>query len=96
MGGEPREEYYVLDAGLAPEVHDRELAGAEEPGKRLWTDTQPLLGFGEGNQLRRHGDLQGEFLLACGRAHARAEASGRSSHGQDLTSQEPGVRRRGW
>jgi hypothetical protein len=34
--------------------------------------------------------------LACGRAHAWAEASGRSSHGQGLTSQEPGVRRRGW
>jgi hypothetical protein len=58
-------------------VHDRELAGAQQPGERLRADTQPPLRFVEGNQLRRRGDLQGEVLLACGGPCPGAEASGR-------------------
>jgi hypothetical protein len=53
MGGEPGQQGGVCNAGLAPEVHDRELAGAQQPGKRLRTDPQPALRFGEGDQLRR-------------------------------------------
>ena len=72
MGGEPGEQGGVGNAGLAPEVHDRELARAQEPGKRLRADAQPALRFFEGDQLRRRGELQGEVRLPRGRA-----ASGR-------------------
>jgi hypothetical protein len=96
MFSEPGQQGGVLDAGLAPNVHNREMARAQEPGKRLWAHVQPPLRFCEGNQLRRDGNLQGEFLLPRGRAQPRADASGRGSHGRGLTSQEPGVRRGGW
>jgi hypothetical protein len=91
--GEPGEEDGVGDAGLAPDVHDRKLARAQEPGKRLWTDAQPPLCFGEGNQLRRRGDLQGEVMLPRRWASARAEASGRRWHCRGFPSQAQGVRR---
>jgi hypothetical protein len=57
LGGQPGKQRRVFDAGLAPEVHDWELARAQQPGKRLWAHTQPSLRFGEGNQLRRRGDV---------------------------------------
>src|SRR5690606_24300121 len=63
LGGEPGEQHGVSDARLASEVHDRELAGAEEPGKRLRAHAQPLPRFVEGNQLWRRGEFQREFLL---------------------------------
>jgi hypothetical protein len=95
LGGEPGEQGSVGDAGLAPDVRDRETAGAQEPGKRLWADTQPPLRFGEGKQLRWRGQLQGEVLLPRGRACPGAWVSGRGSHGRGLTSQERDVRRGG-
>lgn len=33
MGGEPREERRVLEAGLAPDMDHRQLTRAQEPGK---------------------------------------------------------------
>jgi hypothetical protein len=59
VGGKPHEEYGVLNAGLAPEVHDRELARAQEPAKGLRADAKPPAGFGEWDELGRCGDLQG-------------------------------------
>jgi hypothetical protein len=79
--GEPGKEGGVGNAGLAPEVHDRELARAQEPGKGLWTDAQPPLRFVEGNQLRRWGQLQGEVQLASGRAASGTEVWGQGGHG---------------
>jgi len=38
MCGEPGEQGGVFNTGLAPEVHDRELAGAQQSGKRLRAD----------------------------------------------------------
>ena len=87
MGGEPGEQGGVFNAGLAPQVHDRELARAQQSGKRLWTDAQPPLRFVEGNQLRRDGQLQGEVQLASGRAASGAEVWGQGGHGWDVTSQ---------
>jgi hypothetical protein len=94
LGGQPGEQRRVFDAGLAPEVHDRELARAQQPGKRLRAHGQPPLCFGEGDQLRRGGEIQGEVLLACGRVCPGAWASGRGSHGQGRTSQAWDVRHR--
>jgi hypothetical protein len=65
MGSEPGQQGGVFNAGLAPEVHHRELARAEDPGKGLRTHPQPALRFGEGDQLRRRGELQGKVLLPC-------------------------------
>jgi hypothetical protein len=53
-------------------MHHRQLAGTEDPGKRLRADPQPPLRFGEGDQLRRRGDLQGEVWLPRGRAWSGA------------------------
>jgi hypothetical protein len=89
-GGQPGEQDRVFDAGLAPEVHDRELARTQEPGKDVWAHAQPPLRFFERDQLRRRGDLQGEVLLPRGRARSGAWASGRWWHGQGFPSQEPG------
>jgi hypothetical protein len=66
MGGEPGQQGGVFNTGLAPEVHHRELARAQQPGKRLWADPQPPLRFVEGNQLQRRGQLQGQVLLPRG------------------------------
>jgi hypothetical protein len=93
MGGEPGEQGGVCNAGLAPEVHDRELTRAQQSGKRLWTDAQPPLRLVEGNQLRRDGELQGEVLLPRGRAWSGAWASGRRWHRRGFPSQVQGVRR---
>ena len=38
MGGQPGEQGGVGDAGLASEVHHRQLAGTEDPGKGLRAD----------------------------------------------------------
>jgi hypothetical protein len=95
LGGEPGEQDGVGDAGLAPDMDDRELARTEEPGKGVRAHAQPPLRFGEGNQLRRRGQLQGEFLLPRGRAHAWAEASGRRWHRRGFPSQAQVVRRGG-
>jgi len=86
MCGEPGEQGGVFNTGLAPEVHDRELAGAQQSGKRLRADPQPPLRLFEGNQLRRHGKLQGEVLLPRGRARSGTWASGRRWHGRGFTS----------
>jgi hypothetical protein len=80
MSGEPSQQGCVGDADLAPEVHNRELARAEEPSKGLWANPQPPLCLSEGNQLRRRGELQGEFLLPRGRVGPRTWAFGRGSH----------------
>jgi hypothetical protein len=96
MGREPGEEHGVGNAGLTPDMHHRQLAGAQEPSKGVRAHIQPPLGFFEGDQLWRDRKLQGKFLLPCGRASAEAEASGRGSHGRGLTSQERDVRRGGW
>jgi hypothetical protein len=93
--GQPGEQRGVFNAGLAAQMYHRELAHAEEPGKGLWTDAQPPLRFGEGNQLRRDRKLQREFLLPRGRACPGTWASGRGSHGRGLTSQERDIRRGG-
>jgi hypothetical protein len=93
LGGQPGEQRPVFDARLAPEVHDRELARAQEPGKRLRADTQPPLRFCEGNQLRRRGEIQGEVLLARRRPCPGAGASGRRWHTRGFPSQARGVRR---
>jgi hypothetical protein len=93
MGREPGEQGGVFDAGLAPHMHHGELARAQEPGKRLWAHPQPALGFGEGDQLRRRGDLQGEVRLL--RARAGARASGHGWHGRRFPSQAPGGRHGG-
>jgi hypothetical protein len=95
MSGEPSQQGCVGDADLAPEVHNRELARAEEPSKGLWAHPQPPLCLSEGNQLRRRGELQGEFLLPRGRVGPRTWALRRGSHDQGVTSQERDVRRRG-
>jgi len=55
--GEPGEQGGVGNTSLAPDMDDRETAGAQEPGEGLWADAQPALGFFQGNQLRRRGDL---------------------------------------
>jgi hypothetical protein len=93
--GKPGEEHGVFDAGLAPNMHDRELAHTQEPGKCLRAHPQPPMGFGERNQLRRRGDLQGEILLPRGRAWSGTWASGRRWHGQGFPSQQPGRRHGG-
>jgi hypothetical protein len=93
MGREPGEQGGVGDAGLAPNMHDRQLAGTEDPGKRLWTDPQPPLRFGEGGQLRRRGDLQGEVRLPRGRVRSSAWAPGRRWHRRGFPSQVQDVRR---
>jgi hypothetical protein len=90
LGGQPGEQGGVGNAGLAPEVHDRELARTQEPGKDVWAHAQPPLRFFERNQLRRHGDLQGEILLPRGRAWSGAWASGHQWHGRGGPCQEPG------
>jgi hypothetical protein len=82
LRGQPGEQGRVGDAGLAPEMHHRELARAQQPGKRLWTDPQPPLCFGEGDQLRRRGELQGEVRLSRGLVRAGTRASGRRWHGE--------------
>jgi hypothetical protein len=64
MGGEPGQQGGVGNAGLTPDMHDWEFAGTEDPGKRLRADPQPALRFGEGDQLRRRRDLQGEIRLS--------------------------------
>ena len=64
MGGEPGQQGGVGNADLTPNMHDGEFAGTEEPGKRLGADPQPALCFGEGDQLRRGRDLQGEIRLS--------------------------------
>jgi hypothetical protein len=92
LGVKPGKQRRVFDAGLAPEVHDWELARAQSPGKRLRTHTQPSLRFGEGNQLRWRGDLQGEVPLARGRLCPGAGASGRRWHTRGFPSQAQGVR----
>ena len=81
MGGEPGQQGGVCNAGLAPEVHHRELAHAQQTGEGLRTHPQPALRFREGNQLRRCGDLQGEVRLPRGRVLTGAWASGRRWHG---------------
>jgi hypothetical protein len=91
LGVKPGQQRRVFDVGLAPEVHDWELARAQQAGKRLRTHTQPSLRFGEGNQLRRRGDLQGEFLLA--RQRPCPGASRRRWHTRGFPSQVQGVRR---
>ena len=58
LGGQPGEQRPVFDARLAPEVHDRELARAQEPGKGLRAYAKPPAGFGEWDELGRCGDLQ--------------------------------------
>jgi hypothetical protein len=95
MSGKPSQQGCVGNADLAPEVHHRELARAEEPSKGLWAHPQPPLCLSEGNQLRRRVELQGEFLLPRGRVGPRTWALGRGSHDQGVTSQERDVRRRG-
>jgi hypothetical protein len=87
VGGEPGEEHGVFEAGLAPDVDDRELAGAQEPSERLRAGPQPPLRFGKRSQLRRCGELQGEVRLPRGRAASWAEASGRGRHGRGFTLQ---------
>jgi hypothetical protein len=41
LGGEPGQQHGVGEADLAPEVHDRELSGAQEPGACLRAHAQP-------------------------------------------------------
>jgi hypothetical protein len=93
VGGQPGEQRRVFDVGLAPEVHDRELAGAQEPGERLRADAEPPLRFGEGNQLWRRGQFQGEVLLPRGRARSGAWASGCRWHRLGFPSEVQSVRR---
>jgi hypothetical protein len=95
MGGEPGKQGGVFNAGLAPEVHDRELARAQQSGKRLRADPQPAPGFFQGNQLRRRGDLQGEVRLPQGRARSGTWASGHGWHSRGFPSQVPGTRHGG-
>jgi hypothetical protein len=91
LSGQPGEQDHLFDAGFAPDMDDRELARAQEPGKRFWTDTQPPLRFLERNQLRRRGEIQGEVLLPQGRASAQAEVSGHRWHGRGFPSHAQGV-----
>jgi hypothetical protein len=93
MCGEPGEQGGVFNTGLAPEVHDRELAGAQQSGKRLRADPQPPLRLFEGNQLWRRGQFQREVLLPRGRVRSGAWASGRRWHRRGFPSQVQGVRR---
>jgi hypothetical protein len=93
MYGEPGEQGGVCDAGLAPDMHHRQLARAEDPGKRLRADPQPSLRFCEGNQLGRRGQFQGEVLLPRRRVRSGAWASGRRWHRRGFPSQVQGVRR---
>ena len=95
LSGQPGQQDRVVDAGLTPDMHDRELAGAQEPGKRLRADPQPPLRFGEGDQLRRRGDLQGEVLLPRGRARSGAWASGRRWPWPGFPSHSPECATRG-
>jgi len=90
---EPGEQGGVGNAGLAPDMDDWETTRAQQPGKGLWTDPQPPLGFGEGDQLRRRGQFQGEVLLPRGRARSGAWASGRRWHRRGFPFQVQGVRR---
>jgi len=76
---------------LRPICTTGETARAQQPGKRLRADAQPPLRFGEGNQLWRDGDLQGEFLLPRGRACQQSWPSGQGSHGRGLTLPERNV-----
>ena len=93
MFGEPGEQGGVGNAGLAPDVHDRQLARTEDPGKRLRADPQPPLGFCQGNELGRRRQFQGEVRLPRGRARLGAWASGRRWHRLGLPFQVQGVRR---
>jgi len=93
MCGEPGKQGGVFNAGLAPDMHHRQLARAENPGKHLRADPQPPLGFFQGNQLWRRGQFQGEVLLPRGRARSGAWASGRRWHRLGFPSQVQGVRR---
>ena len=63
VGSEPGQQGSVYNTSLAPEVDDRDLACAQQSGKRLRANRQPPLRFGEGNQLRWRRQLQGEVLL---------------------------------
>jgi hypothetical protein len=90
---EPGEQGGVFNAGLAPDVHHRQLARTEDPGKHLRADPQPPLGFFQGNQLGRRGQFQGEVRLPRGRARSGAWASGRRWHCLGFPSQVQGVRR---
>jgi hypothetical protein len=77
MGGEPGEHRRVFDAGLAPEVHDRELAGAQQPGKRLRAHTQPSLRFVEGISCGGAGISRGRSgWRASGRVRGRRRLGG--------------------
>ena len=91
MCGEPREQCGVCNAGLAPDMHHRQLARTEDPGKRLRADRQPPPGFFQGNQLGRRGQFQGEVLLPRGRARSGARTSGRRWHRLGFPFQVQGV-----
>ena len=87
MGGEPGQQGGVFNAGLAPDVDDGELAGAQKPGKGLRADPQPPLRFVEGDQLRRGRELQGEVRLPRGRAASWRGGVWTGRHGRGFTSQ---------
>jgi hypothetical protein len=59
MRGEPGEEHGVFNADLPPQMYHGQLAGQQEPSKRLRAHAEPSPGFGERDELRRGGDLQG-------------------------------------
>jgi hypothetical protein len=88
LGGQPGEQGGIGDAGLAPDMHHRQLARAQQPGKGLRAHAQLPLRFVEGDQLWRRWDVQREVRLPRGRPVSCVEASGRGRHGRGFTSQE--------